>query len=880
MKLRKFIIPCVAAILASCGTTTGSSPADVSSQPAPSSQTSSEPTPASSSDAPTSSSSAEPSSSTGTSSSDTTPEESSSSTPAAPVAVEKVELDHTEAGLYIGEELTLVATVSPANADDKSVTWSSDNTAVATVVNGKVTAITEGKANITVTTVSGAKTAVCAVTVDEALNPSNTIDTLVAPSFIADFKGRVSQLDKVSSIQTNKDPNRSTFYENEEGTADTFRIGTDNAIPFAVKGQKHEGEDVFDEGTIVDIPNPYLSFTLKEAEAGKEWSEITAMGEDAANALVELSNGKLSVKPAAVGKTLQITVQPDASKYYEIDSGLKPIVFEFEAVDGYNVFDAKDLCIFDNGKREGGDPWADIRTERGLADKAPKAIVLQDDISITNEDIPAEFRYTEAEIDDYITKNASDFKSWIAKKNSYREPIGLPAYTEETARADLINSVKDYTTLYERTTSVDEQFDFEGNYHTIDFTKVNQIFFFDDAYEDGDISNYTSEDGSHGQIFGWNSKGGAVEGGRGEGGETNFRNVTVIGNGDRSSDDRYAGGLMTFKIDSTVTNFENIITSKTFITFMSEVSRRDEDKYLSVSIDRCKNFDSYNSLIYIFGTQSNTITNSFMKGAGGGIFLLDEVDADIKDAYHAHPKVDCENVYFENYVTGQEPWFVQKNAGALTTMLAGAGIESGFMGKNAKTHGDHKTIAKIQDGAPLINIIAIDITGRNPLANTVANGTPLEGGISINNNNIESKLDMTAFNSTEGKFANYLNLFNALDTAGQADQAVFFESSAGQPAAMFPGVNNGIMFTNDKFGFTPFTLDNEYKSYAQNINQMMKVMNDQCDIATLDTIPGAVLGSKMLDNFATGDYMNAYIKAAGGTHFLGVLLGTNVIDVE
>ena len=46
------------------------------------------------------------------------------------VAVESVTLNKTELTLEVGDEETLTATVTPDNATDKTVTWSSDNTAV------------------------------------------------------------------------------------------------------------------------------------------------------------------------------------------------------------------------------------------------------------------------------------------------------------------------------------------------------------------------------------------------------------------------------------------------------------------------------------------------------------------------------------------------------------------------------------------------------------------------------------------------------------------------------------------------------------------------------------------------------------------------------
>lgn len=80
------------------------------------------------------------------------------------VAVESVMLDKTAVTLQVGGEETLTVTVTLENATDKAVTWSSDNTAVATVANGKVTAVSAGSATVTAT--AGDKSATCIVTVE------------------------------------------------------------------------------------------------------------------------------------------------------------------------------------------------------------------------------------------------------------------------------------------------------------------------------------------------------------------------------------------------------------------------------------------------------------------------------------------------------------------------------------------------------------------------------------------------------------------------------------------------------------------------------------------------------------------------------------------
>lgn len=67
-----------------------------------------------------------------------------------------------------GADQMLTASVKPSNAKNKTYSWSSDNTAVATVTNGLVHPVSAGTANITVTTNDGNHTATCAVTVKAA----------------------------------------------------------------------------------------------------------------------------------------------------------------------------------------------------------------------------------------------------------------------------------------------------------------------------------------------------------------------------------------------------------------------------------------------------------------------------------------------------------------------------------------------------------------------------------------------------------------------------------------------------------------------------------------------------------------------------------------
>ena len=76
-----------------------------------------------------------------------------------------VKLSSSSLRMMSGDKASLKATITPDNAMNKNISWSSDNETVAVVNNGEVTAKAEGKATITVTTEDGQYTATCSVTV-------------------------------------------------------------------------------------------------------------------------------------------------------------------------------------------------------------------------------------------------------------------------------------------------------------------------------------------------------------------------------------------------------------------------------------------------------------------------------------------------------------------------------------------------------------------------------------------------------------------------------------------------------------------------------------------------------------------------------------------
>ena len=125
-----------------------------------------------------------------------------------------VSLDATAKTLAVGESFALKATVKPADADNKKVSWSSSDATIASVdKDGNVKALKAGTCKITVTTEDGGYTATCDITVtiatgiDEIL-AANRIYTdygqiIVEPTtslevLITDMTGRIVYHDRIA----------------------------------------------------------------------------------------------------------------------------------------------------------------------------------------------------------------------------------------------------------------------------------------------------------------------------------------------------------------------------------------------------------------------------------------------------------------------------------------------------------------------------------------------------------------------------------------------------------------------------------------------------------------------------------------------------------
>ena len=246
------------------------------------------------------------------------------------VSVTGVSLNESSITLDVGGSKTLAATVTPDNATNKKVRWTSDNETVATVSeDGVVTAVAGGTAVITATTHDGLFTATCTVTVN-APDAAPTITTDTLPD------GKVGEAYSQTLTATGTAP---ITWSIDGGlpaglslNADTGEIsGTPTAegtATFTVKATNSAGSNTKE-----------LSITITKAAPAEHTITVTTEGGGTASA---------SSAKAVVGTEIRLTAKPDEGyrfKEWEVMSGNVTIKDDKFTMPSANV---EVKAVFDN----------------------------------------------------------------------------------------------------------------------------------------------------------------------------------------------------------------------------------------------------------------------------------------------------------------------------------------------------------------------------------------------------------------------------------------------------------------------------------------------------------------------------------------------------
>jgi len=121
------------------------------------------------------------------------PKLSPTSIPVSSIKISKVSMN-----MVIGETFTLTASISPSNATNKTITWTSSNSSIASVSGGKVTAKSPGTTTITAKSSNG-KTATCTVKVTAALTSKVTYVSMRIGKTAAIQNGNLTTIDNTGA---------------------------------------------------------------------------------------------------------------------------------------------------------------------------------------------------------------------------------------------------------------------------------------------------------------------------------------------------------------------------------------------------------------------------------------------------------------------------------------------------------------------------------------------------------------------------------------------------------------------------------------------------------------------------------------------------------
>lgn len=195
------------------------------------------------------------------------------------IAVESVDIEEDSIELKEGETKKLTLVITPEDATNKNVVWESDDSNVADVdAKGNVSAVSEGTANITVTSDDGSKTDSCTVTVTAAENKTATVTgekiregNLLPKYYFALMSDDQNYISGISEIYVNdkkweKDSSDSAIYGE-----DYYIDLENNRVLFA--SEKFGSEEILKNNDIIKIINPdYEDVVLKVTIKGDDFS--------------------------------------------------------------------------------------------------------------------------------------------------------------------------------------------------------------------------------------------------------------------------------------------------------------------------------------------------------------------------------------------------------------------------------------------------------------------------------------------------------------------------------------------------------------------------------------------------------------------------------
>lgn len=540
-------------------------------------------------------------------------------------------------------------------------------------VSANLSKITESIGKKSVVIKYEGKSATLEITVVKEGGETMTVVSYEAPEAYTSYKNATTQAGKTAyAAEKGEQKNKyeTEFFTGDEAAED-YLVGDDNPFKFLPRLSYLDSEN--NPGVATKFRSDSVlsvwaadEFDQLDSRVGAEEDTVEYYDGETVYATAYVAKNEYTFTEAALNKKFSLSVLPASNYIYEDQRAVSCV---FTVIDGYNVYEAKQLAVIDNGQENGRDRknkdgvyfWADIKEAEGLTDVNPKAVIFQNDISVTKDDIPETMKYT---LDEEI------FYYRNADVESKENPIPAPSNTFVYDQFKDENDSLQYLNILTRFLKEGETFDIYGNYHALDLSNMPLACVFDNEYDDDGCGG-----ASHVAFL-------RVEGVDEEGeisdvetGTYSVNDLNVIGNANIEdlmySDVRpvYAGGAIFVKSAATNLVVDNVVARTSFIPFYPE-------DVTTAVIKNSKAYDSFNSAVYSFEKATFTVENCNFERAGGPLFLLAQQDPDSDAAGVDIPYVTVDDAsIFQNFVTGSEFWFSSKGANSqIQTIVALNGV--------------------------------------------------------------------------------------------------------------------------------------------------------------------------------------------------------------
>ncbi len=412
---------------------------------------------------------------------------------------------------------------------------------------------------------------------------------------------------KNKSVKTNK---KNEFFDKTS----TLKVGDDNdfvVMPAVTFGKIKPGTQF----TTPVIPSEWtyeISFVRITADGS-----VKVAADEVENYVekIDYVNCVVNFAEGAIGSTFEISVVPTGLTDKQKENVAKYMAkMTVEVVDGFNVYDAKELSVINNYYGSywlcENSTWRNFKEENGIdVDYAPSNVLLQTNVKINAADLPKGF---------FFNKGDKDLEG----SADYDRALG---------------SLRDGACLYYRNVAENETFTLEGNYFTLDASAIPLVVRPENKVAESE--NFQS----HAQLFFvdvFNDKE-----------ETCFKNLNLIGNAPRVEDTNKSGGIIIIKSGKKGVHFYNIISNCWYINYFPYYST-------GTKIEKCKAYDSFNTIVYSWGSTGTVIKDSELIGAGGPAIIADHVSPKAEDG-GSPSEISVIDSEIHSYVAGTEGWFTQ-----------------------------------------------------------------------------------------------------------------------------------------------------------------------------------------------------------------------------